>query len=90
MYPLSSLNDVSPTSLSDMKDLYAIFAVEYVKNYGEKLLSEEGCHVSCASAFLHWKLFTLKIKSLIWNGNNKLWTIGGKRGLGSEDHRILI
>jgi len=65
VYPLSSLNDVSPASLSDMKDLYAIFAVEYVKNYGEKLLSEEGCHVSCASAFLHWKLFTLKIKSLI-------------------------
>ena len=44
MYPLSSLNDVSPASLSDMKDLYAIFAVEYVKNYGEKLQSEEGCH----------------------------------------------
>jgi hypothetical protein len=28
MYPLSSLNDVSPTSLSDTKDLYGIFAVQ--------------------------------------------------------------
>jgi len=33
MYPLSSLNDVSPTSLSDMKDLYGIFAVQACQSF---------------------------------------------------------
>jgi len=33
MYPLSSLNDVSPASLSDMNDLYGIFAVQACQSF---------------------------------------------------------
>jgi len=53
VYPLSSLNDLSPTSFSDMKDLYAIFAVEYVKNYGENF-----CQKKAVMYLVHLHFYT--------------------------------